>query len=239
MNKGGNSVSLDLQGNKEKFIAIYKGEITREGANNLLDWLEKTDFFTAPLTGKYALSCSGGLCQHSINTYKVLSELVGKYREVDRNYLLSFDAPEGAVPGTPLYEHAREEAIKVTDESIAIIGLLHSICLVECWVEGVYNEQQPDGKWLKKPCFKWDERFLYGRGAKSVFIIQQFMRLYVEEAQAIRFYTQGKEVPYGESIESLFYQVYDTCPLAALTGVAVNEANNVLDQLVWAEHKPK
>ena len=32
---------------KEEFIEIYRKEIHREGADKLLAWLEKTDFFTA------------------------------------------------------------------------------------------------------------------------------------------------------------------------------------------------
>ena len=33
---------------KEEFIAIFTENIKREGARELLAWLETTDFFTAP-----------------------------------------------------------------------------------------------------------------------------------------------------------------------------------------------
>lgn len=33
---------------KEKFLEIYRKNITRPGADKLLAWLETTDFFTAP-----------------------------------------------------------------------------------------------------------------------------------------------------------------------------------------------
>ena len=33
---------------KEEFLEIYKTHITRKGADELLDWLLRTDFFTAP-----------------------------------------------------------------------------------------------------------------------------------------------------------------------------------------------
>lgn len=228
-------MSLNPNENKEKFIQIFNGEITRPGADAFLAWLDKTDFFTAPFTGQFALSTAGGACQHALNVYRVLVELVEKYRQLDPYYLLEL-TPETAAVGSAEYE----VAVKQVDQSLAITGLLQSVCLADSWTEGVKNEKQPNGKWLSTPMNKWDERFIYGgRGAKSVFIIQQFMRLFVEEAQAIRFHMQGKEIPYGEHIETAFYQVYETNVLAALLGTAVNEATNVLDQMVWKKNPPK
>lgn len=53
---------------KNKFIDIYKS-ITREGSDKLLEWLEKSDFFTAPSSTKYHGSFEGGLVEHSINVF--------------------------------------------------------------------------------------------------------------------------------------------------------------------------
>ena len=33
---------------KQKFIEYYQANIHREGADRLLEWLQTTDFFTAP-----------------------------------------------------------------------------------------------------------------------------------------------------------------------------------------------
>ena len=38
---------------KEQFEKIFKENIKREGADKLLDWLEKSDFFTAPASTKF------------------------------------------------------------------------------------------------------------------------------------------------------------------------------------------
>ena len=39
---------------KEEFIEIFKENITRDGADNLLNYLEhKSDFFTAPASARY------------------------------------------------------------------------------------------------------------------------------------------------------------------------------------------
>lgn len=54
---------------KEHFINLFKENIHREGADALLAWMEKSDFFTAPASTKYHLAREGGLCEHSINVY--------------------------------------------------------------------------------------------------------------------------------------------------------------------------
>ena len=45
------------------------------GMENLLQYLEGTDFFTAPASSKYHLACSGGLVQHTINVINTLEWL--------------------------------------------------------------------------------------------------------------------------------------------------------------------
>lgn len=39
--------------NEERFKEIYRTEITRTGAPELLAWLESTDFFTAPASTRF------------------------------------------------------------------------------------------------------------------------------------------------------------------------------------------
>lgn len=60
---------------KNKFIEIYKENIKREGADKLLEYLEKSDFFTAPASTRFHLSIEGGLVQHSINVYERLIKM--------------------------------------------------------------------------------------------------------------------------------------------------------------------
>lgn len=59
---------------KEPFIEIYNQHIHRDGAAELLKWLETTDFFTAPASTKYHCACEGGLVQHSVSVYRVMAE---------------------------------------------------------------------------------------------------------------------------------------------------------------------
>ena len=59
---------------KERFEEIYRENISRSGSEELLEWLEKTDFFTAPASTKFHGACAGGLVQHSVNVYEVMME---------------------------------------------------------------------------------------------------------------------------------------------------------------------
>ena len=55
---------------KEEFIEIFQSKVKREGAAELLEWLQKrTDFFTAPASTRYHCACPSGLVQHSISVY--------------------------------------------------------------------------------------------------------------------------------------------------------------------------
>ena len=59
---------------KEEFIAIFTENIKREGARELLAWLETTDFFSAPASTKFHCACEGGLVQHSLSVYHTLMD---------------------------------------------------------------------------------------------------------------------------------------------------------------------
>lgn len=59
---------------KEKFIGYYTENIKREGSRELLEWLQTTDFFTAPASTRYHCACPSGLVMHSLNVYEVMME---------------------------------------------------------------------------------------------------------------------------------------------------------------------
>ncbi len=57
---------------KAKFIGYFEEHIHREGANELLTWMQSTDFFTAPASTRFHGACEGGLVMHSVNVFEVL-----------------------------------------------------------------------------------------------------------------------------------------------------------------------
>ena len=57
---------------QEEFIEIYNKYITRQGADELLEWLKRTDFFTAPASSKYHCACENGLVMHSVSVFNTM-----------------------------------------------------------------------------------------------------------------------------------------------------------------------
>ena len=56
---------------KTRYIELWK-TVKREGVQELLAWLETTDFYTAPCSTKYHLSRECGLLEHSLHVYDCL-----------------------------------------------------------------------------------------------------------------------------------------------------------------------
>ena len=156
---------MDVNMVKAEFQDIYLANIRRDGADRLLEYLSNNDFFTAPASARFHLAETGGLCQHSINVYKRLKNIARQ--EYGENYANVYG-----------------------DETLAVCGLLHDVCKVNYYVTEMHNVKE-GSEWVKKPFFKVEEKFPYGHGEKSVFIITQYMRLTAEEAMAINWHMGG------------------------------------------------
>lgn len=151
---------------KKEFIDIFKANIKREGADKLLDYLaNSSDFFTAPASGKRHSSFEGGLVLHSLNTYKRFKRSVEVEFGENYNQIIS-------------------------NESVAIIALLHDLCKVNTYTVD-YRNQKIDGQWVQVPYYAYNNSLPYGHGEKSVYIISGFMRLTREEAMAINWHMGG------------------------------------------------
>jgi hypothetical protein len=59
---------------KQQFIELYRTHIARQGAEDLLAWMERTDFFTAPASTRFHLNEAGGLVRHSLNVTGLLMQ---------------------------------------------------------------------------------------------------------------------------------------------------------------------
>ena len=61
-------------GYREEFIEVYTQNITRPGADKLLEWLDTTDFYRAPASTRFHGACEAGLVMHSLNVYRALTD---------------------------------------------------------------------------------------------------------------------------------------------------------------------
>ena len=144
--------------NQEVFVTLYKQYIKREGAAELLAWLEnETEFFTAPAGAKHHGAYPGGLVAHSVNVYNRLQRIasVETFGTVIHAGLLAADVKE----------------------RIAVLGLLHDVCKHDVY----HTKENGEGYFFRDP-------FPFGHGEKSAYLIAQYMKLTPEEALAIRWH---------------------------------------------------
>jgi hypothetical protein len=191
---------------KEEFISIYKENIKRPGADKLLDYLtNKSDFFTAPSSTRFHGAYEGGLVQHSVNVYHCLKDYLERQRVKD------------------VY------GMNYSDETIAVVSLLHDLCKVNFYTVDYRNAKNADGVWEKVPYYTISDSMPYGHGEKSVYIISGYLygesRLTREEAFAIRYHMGFS----GNEDKNSVGRALEMYPLAFALSVADMEASYFLE----------
>ncbi len=191
-----------VKSNKERFIEIFKEKITREGADKLLQFLlsPHSDFFTAPASSRFHSSYEGGLLDHSLNVYDCLVA----YMKTDK---------------------AKELGFEYSDETLAIVALLHDLCKVNVYKKGYRNVKDEKGVWQRVDTFEYDDQLPYGHGEKSVYIISGYMRLTREEAFAIRYHMGYSSTEDARNVAAAF----EMFPLAFALSTADSEATYFIE----------
>ena len=188
---------------REEFIQIFNEKIKREGADKLLDFLEnKSDFFTAPASTRYHNAFEGGLLRHSLNVYHCMCAYMQRQR-------------------------VREEyGLTASDETIAIVVLLHDLCKVNFYRTSLRNaKNEQTGQWEKVPYYEIHDTLPYGHGEKSVYMLNGFIRLSREEAMAIRWHMGFS----GGEDKNTIGKALEMFPLAFALSVADMEASYFLE----------
>ena len=188
---------------KELFLDIYNKNITRDGADKLLDFLEnKSDFFTAPASTRFHGAYAGGLLRHSLNVYECLVQYLARERVRD-TYKLN-----------------------VSDETAAIVALLHDVCKVNFYNVSYRNAKNDEtGQWEKVPYYTINDTLPYGHGEKSVYMVSGYMRLSRDEAMAIRWHMGFSGIEDKNTIGAAL----EKYPLAFALSVADMEASYFLE----------
>ena len=89
--------------NKERFLELCS-KVNRDGIDDLVKYLESSDFFYAPASTRFHGSYAGGLLEHSLNVYDELVRLLAAYPEV-----------------------------QASEESVIIVSLFHDLCKVNMY----------------------------------------------------------------------------------------------------------
>lgn len=173
--------------------------IQRDGIDRLMDFIKKSDFYTAPASSKYHSNFEGGLLHHSLQVFDCIWH---KY----------CDGANKGIEGTG---SVWTEVFKdIEPESITIIALLHDICKTYYYVAGTRNQKTYDPEkvkaagygvkhdsmgdfiWETVPSYEVKDLVPYGHGEKSVMMIEEYMKLKPVERYAIRWhigFTEPKE----------------------------------------------
>lgn len=150
---------------KDEFISLYRENIRRRGAEQLLSWLESTDFFTAPASTRFHLCREGGLAEHSIHVFKRLAQ--------------DFCESAGNEP----------DYCETHMETLAICGLLHDVCKANFYKPEKKSRKTgrtlPNGKpeWEDYIGYTVEDPFPYGHGEKSVYLIADMKATYLDEKE--------------------------------------------------------
>ena len=165
-----------------------------DGIQELLMWLDTTDFYTAPASTKYHGSHDYGLVEHSLNVYKALNFIIPPPFD-DNGY---------------------------DDTDIAIVSLLHDICKANCYKKDCRNYKERDFEndeyenwqiktdsigrfvWKEKQIYTFEDSFPFGHGEKSVYLANKFISLNSHQAMAIRYHMGAFKQDDVQNISTVF-----------------------------------
>ena len=211
---------IDTKKNIEEFEALYnKYILPRDGGDRLLTFIRQSDFYTAPASTRFHLSEEGGLLQHSLNVYHCLMNKMNN----------------------PTWANV----LKNNEWEIATVALLHDLCKTYYYDKelkntksydpdvvasfggrGVKHDAKGDYVWTMAESYTYNNRFPIGHGAKSVFFIQQFIKLSMEEIACI-YWHMGAYC--GSDQWNELGDAYEKYPLALALHEADMEASHMLE----------
>lgn len=207
-----------IEDNKKEFISIAKS-IEREGIDDLLAWLETTDFYTTVASTKYHANYEGGLCEHSLHVYANMIDLRDQF--------------------CPL----------VPDETCKIVALFHDLAKVDFYEEYAQNKKvySPTGSksdelgrfdWVSVKGFRTKEAIdrdfvLSEHGVNSYVMLHKYVKLSQSEAAAIINHHAGKDNGYAmRDLNEVFnrYPAATLLHLADMLATYIDENPYIVDE---------
>lgn len=183
----------------------------RKGIDRVISKLEELGFFEAPASSRFHLSCKGGLAEHSMNVYEAAVML--------REQIIRMKP---------------ELEAQLPLESVAICALLHDVCKIDIYKEGILSRKNEDGFWEKYVGYSVDYNMglPLGHGEKSVILLLSWgLELTPEEMLAIRWHMTAWDMPMqsAEHKES-FNAAKAKTPLVSLIQNADGIASGLLER---------
>ena len=191
--------------------------------SGILSYLADTDFYTAPASTKYHGCHKGGLCEHSIQVfYNLLNivENVYKCKPCAQEILNNKQPKIYTIPENLQSIESTVEYIECCTpyhvSQLAFVALLHDVCKIGCYVLDTKNQKNEQGQWEKVNYYRWEESIVMGHGSKSLWLLQCMTSVPLMEAQAIRYHMGFCEANGSSSIMGEVSKVFDSNELALL-----------------------
>lgn len=158
----------DRQEMQDKIIERLRS-IKRDGIDELINYLlERTDYFIAPASTKFHSNFDGGLAFHSNNVVELMLQKNKQYN------------------------------LGLSNDTIYLTGYLHDLCKCNLYEKTMrLKKDEMTGKWIGYASYEINETVPLGHGEKSVILLQQFVKLTLEECLMIRWH-MGAYVPKDE-----------------------------------------
>ena len=164
-----------IANNKDEFLRLIS-QINIEGADTqgLVDFLDGSDFFSAPASTMYHENFKGGLCDHSLHVYHNLEILYNQYKDI---------LPK-----------------EYSKDTLIVVGLLHDISKTNTYEEYVMNKKvytkqglkhdnMGNFDWFAESAYKLKDvhdRFVVGTHEEtSMILISKYIPLSLEETIAV------------------------------------------------------
>ena len=185
----------------------------RKGIEDLIPFIRKSDFYTAPASTRFHSCHESGLLEHSLAVYDCLS----------------------SKKSSGVWSDALSN---ITDANIIISALLHDICksffyVIEFRNKKIYSDtgskKDSNGRfdWESVPSYTVDDKVPLGHGDKSVIMLSEFIRLEKPEMYAIRWHMGFSEPKENWGSLGITFRKY---PLALALSESDLEATYLLEK---------
>lgn len=181
----------------------------RNGIENIISFLNSSDYYTAPSSTKYHSNYDGGLLDHSLLVLATAMKI--------RRTLIDLDPT--LVDRLPV-------------DSIIITTLLHDICKCGFYVKIDKWKKDASNNWVPYPGYDVNDRFPIGHGEKSVIMLQKLgLDLTAEEMLAIRWHMGSWDGSMMGDGKNAFLRAIDFSPIVAIVQNADNMSSLVLEKV--------
>ena len=192
------SAFAECQAEERGVTAVAEEELSQNGEEKLLDWLDNKTDFFSAP----ASTRFHGACDGGLCMHSL-----NVYHALHDGFFTEGES----------------------EESYAICALLHDLCKANYYKKGTRNvKNDATGQWEKVPSYSVEDLFPYGHGEKSVFLIERFMKLKVEEAVAIRWHMGGFDDAAKGGCFAIS-EAYDKYPLAVKLHIADLKATYLME----------